>query len=250
MSVKSRSEYVTVLRRRYHGASDRVEKSRIIGELVNTLGYHRKHAVRTLNAHSLSRAPVKRRKRSKLYVMALPAIAAAWEALDYCCAERLHPVLLDGRQLEHHGEISVELAAYDDLRRISRTTLGRRLAEMPSPKFRRVTRGRKTIGAVRSEVPLGAWLNQVYALLDPYANLFLPTRKLVAKERIGSRVRKSFDMACTPFRRCCLAEALDPETRQTLEDYRADHSPLALHRQLEALIAAGPAVRTLARAAD
>jgi hypothetical protein len=38
MSLKSRSEYVTVLRRRYRGASDRVEKSQIIDELADTLG--------------------------------------------------------------------------------------------------------------------------------------------------------------------------------------------------------------------
>jgi hypothetical protein len=39
MSLKSRSEYVTVLRGRYRGASDRVEKSWIIDEFVNTLAW-------------------------------------------------------------------------------------------------------------------------------------------------------------------------------------------------------------------
>lgn len=45
------------------------------------LGYPRKHTVRALNAHGVSRAPVRSRRRPKLYIMALPAIAAAWEAL-------------------------------------------------------------------------------------------------------------------------------------------------------------------------
>ncbi|WP_459874571.1 DDE-type integrase/transposase/recombinase, partial [Calditerricola satsumensis] len=37
------------------------------------------------------------------------------------------------------------------------------------------------------------WLNAVYALLDPYANLFLPTRKVVEKSYEGKRIRKRFD---------------------------------------------------------
>jgi lambda repressor-like predicted transcriptional regulator len=52
----------------------------------------------------------------------------------------------------------------------------------------------------------------------------------ISYETLRTRVRKSFDKSCTPFRRC-LAAALDPRTRQTLQDYRPDHSPLALHRQ-------------------
>lgn len=385
MSLGSRREYLEVVRERYRKVKRRADKSRIIDEVVSTLGHHRKHIVRVLNAPNGPGKPPKPRKRKKLYLEALPAIAIAWEALDFCCAERLHPVLVETvRQLERHGEITVEPLVYDQLSRISRPTLARRLAEMPSPKFRRMMRGPKPTSALRSEIPLGRydwdearpgaletdlvehnggsslghfaytvnvvdvvsgwsrrravlgrgqagvhgalsliirdwpfkpwgmhtdngseflsdqllrfartnnlrftrsqpyrkndnahveqknlqlvreivgyarydtpedveWLNRVYDLLDPYANLFLPARKVVRKTRLGSRVRKTYDSAQTPFERLRRGGVLDPETEAALQHQVAAQSPLALHRALENIIAAGPAVRTLSRVAD
>ncbi len=53
-------------------------------------------------------------------------------------------------------------------------------------------------------------LNDLYEILRLYTNFFLPVHKLQSKERIGSRVRKIYDKARTPYQRI-LEEADLPE---------------------------------------
>jgi len=93
---------------RYRTAKTRAEKSAILDEDVNLLDCHHKHAIRVL-ANPPSASPSKStRKRPLAYQEALPAIQRVWEALDYPCAERLYPVLLEtARMLEHHGYIKL-----------------------------------------------------------------------------------------------------------------------------------------------
>ncbi|WP_123809319.1 hypothetical protein [Kyrpidia tusciae] len=60
-------------------------------------------------------------------------IQVVWEALDYPCAERLHPVLVrTAEQLARHGEIRLTPEMLDELRQISRATLARRMAKWQS----------------------------------------------------------------------------------------------------------------------
>ena len=44
-------------------------------------------------------------------------------------------------------------------------------------------------------------LNQLYSNLRLYVNYFQPVRKLIHKERFGSRIKKRYDIAQTPYRR-------------------------------------------------
>ena len=44
-------------------------------------------------------------------------------------------------------------------------------------------------------------LNELYSHLRLYTNFFLPTMKLKSKERVGSRVKKQYDQALTPYQR-------------------------------------------------
>ena len=44
-------------------------------------------------------------------------------------------------------------------------------------------------------------LNELYATLRLYSNFFQPTMKLVAKERVGSKVIKHYDRAQTTYQR-------------------------------------------------
>ena len=64
------------------------------------------------------------------------------------------------------------------------------------------THVRKVLGYVRydSEPALAA-INAVYADLRLLQNLFLPTVKLVTKERVGARVRRRYDRPQTPLER-------------------------------------------------
>ena len=66
-------------------------------------------------------------------------------------------------------------------------------ASTRAEKTRMIDEVIKVIGYHRS--------TEVYGLLDAYANLFLPMRKVVFKERHGAKVRKRYDIARTPFQR-------------------------------------------------
>ncbi len=375
MSLSSRREYLAIMQERYRLAAGRKEKSQVLDEIVATLDYNRKYATRVLRRPPLLKRPPPHRQRTLQYLEALPAIQLAWEALDYPCAERLHPVLLwTAEQLASHGELSLTGQVQDQLRQISRATLARRLARMPTPKVHRMPGRSRSNLSLRAEVPLGRyhwdetrpgaveidlvehnggssaghfactldvvdvatgwsgrravlgrgqagvfaalqhivenwpfpiwaihsdngqefinqflirfcreralrftrsrpykkndnphveqknrqfvrdtvgyarydtpqhvdWLNHVYACLDPYANLFLPTRKVVAKTYLGPHLRKAYDVAKTPFHRLCIAGALDPATQAALNAQITSENPLALHRRLQSLLACEP----------
>ncbi|MHB9146414.1 MAG: hypothetical protein ACYC5Y_13925 [Symbiobacteriia bacterium] len=100
---------------------------------------------------------------------------------------------------------------------------------------------REVVGYARYDSPAEvAWLNQVFDCLDPYANLYLPSRKVVCKARDGAHVRKTYDTAQTPFQRALAAGVLDSATTASLQAQRQAQSPLALHRRLERLLAGLP----------
>ena len=99
---------------------------------------------------------------------------------------------------------------------------------------------REIVGYERYDTPEAVeWLNQVYACLDPYANLFLPMRKVIAKERCGSHVYKKFDIARTPFQRLVETDSMTLRARLTHQNQLKTGNPLELHRQLEKLLHKG-----------
>lgn len=49
-------------------------------------------------------------------------------------------------------------------------------------------------------------LNRVYVVLHPYLNGYLPTMKLIGKQRDGARVHKQYDVPQTPYRRVLASE--------------------------------------------
>lgn len=375
MSFQSRQEYLNVMRKRYRQVSSREEKSRLIDEAVDTLGYHRKSLIRELN-RSVSRKTIKQKRVKPLkYQAALPAIELVWEALDYPCAERLHPVLATTAQrLAAFGELPLSTEVLSQLQQISRPTLGRYLKRLESPKAtRRIPRKkpspiasvipvdrydwdeqrpgaleidlvehnggnthghygytltvvdivsgyshRRAVLGRAQAVVLGAlhhilsdwpfepwglhsdngneflndqlyrfcqsekitftrsqpyrkndnahveqknkqfvrefvgydrydtpedidWLNDVYMHLDLYANMVLPMRKVISKERIGKKIRKRYDTARTPLTRLIEAGVMTSEMSQRLKEIEQYLNPLELHRTIENLLAEGPA---------
>lgn len=54
------------------------------------------------------------------------------------------------------------------------------------------------------------WLNDIYQQLDAYANLFLPSLKLIEKTRHGSKIKKRYDTARTPLERLRQLNVIDP----------------------------------------
>ena len=375
MSSKSRREYLNTMHQRYQKTVSRSERTEIIDEVVKVLAYHRKYVITVLKQPPVYPKPPTKRHRPLKYLEALPAIQIAWEALDYPCAERMHPVLLSTAEiLAQHYEIALTTEIYEQLSQINRATLARRLVKWRSPK--RALPRYKPNSKIKSEVPIDiyawnenqpgalevdlvehnggsslgqcaytlsavdivsgysrrravlgrgqrgvfkelkliisqwpftpwalhsdsgseflsahlvrfckeyglefsrsrpyrkndnahveqknrqfvreiigyerydtpeevAWLNEVYALLDPYVNLFLPMRKVVFKERQGAKVTKRYDIAKTPFQRLLEKDVLNNENKSRLLEQHHTLNPLVIHRQLEDLLARGPNV--------
>jgi transposase InsO family protein len=374
MSINSRKEYLPIMMARYGKAEDRSEKTKVIDELVKALEYHRKHAIRVLRKGKPQATGKVRRKRSSRYSPALPSILLVWRALDYPCAERLHPALLQTAELlEKHGEIHLGSEVRKLLSEISRPTLARMLLKSRSKKRLRMSSPRKKTH-LETQVPIGcygfgemrpgaleadlvehnggsslghfaytlsvvdvatgysrrrsvlgrgqlgvhrelkrllmswpyliwgihtdngseflndhlikfcqannlkftrsrpykkndnphveqknfqhvrclvgyerfdtpeqvAWLNKLYGVYDHYVNLFQPTRKLISKERHGGTVRKRYDTAKTPLQRALDAGVVPQELGEKLKQLHQSLNPLALHRQIESLVAQCP----------
>jgi hypothetical protein len=141
--------------RRYKKASSKAEKSQIIDEVVNVLGYNRKYAIQALNSPKTALKKIVKRQRPVKYLDALPAIQVVWEALDFPCAERLHPVLLFTAELLFtHGELSLTPEIRQQMSQISRATLARRLKRLHSPKSNRALPGRRPNTGLRAEIPV------------------------------------------------------------------------------------------------
>jgi hypothetical protein len=77
-------------------------------------------------------------------------------------------------------------------------------------------------------------INDLYGQeLRLWLNLFLPSVKLVKKVRVGSRVRRVYDAARTPFERVRESGQADPEKVAKLEELRKRLDPFQLSRIIE-----------------
>ena len=93
LSSRSRQELIRALRRRYQEGS-RVDKGRILEELVAVSGYHRKSAIRILSNKSLRDDHASGRGRRRQYdEAARQALIVVWEASDRICSKRLKALL-------------------------------------------------------------------------------------------------------------------------------------------------------------
>ncbi|WP_238413679.1 transposase [Alicyclobacillus sp. TC] len=143
------------MRVRYLKARNRQEKSQILDELERTLGYARKYAIATMKPKPEHDKPPAKRTRSLRYRDVMPIVQIVWEALDYPCAERLHPVLMrTAAQLANHGEVKLTQEAIRDLQQMSRATLARRIAQWKRPGPKHIPADRRPSAHLRSEIPV------------------------------------------------------------------------------------------------
>lgn len=75
-------------------------------------------------------------------------------------------------------------------------------------------------------------LQRLYALLRLQLNFFRPVRKLLSKQRVGSKVLKRYDAARTPYQRLLASGILSGAQRQALERQFLAINPVALTRQI------------------
>ena len=78
-------------------------------------------------------------------------------------------------------------------------------------------------------------LNKLYGYLRLYVNFFQPVRKLIKKERIGSKVTKRYDEAKTPYRRVLASPDIKEEIKVKLKNQYAMLNPAELKRKITKL---------------
>lgn len=93
---------------------------------------------------------------------------------------------------------------------------------------------RQTVGYQRFDTAAELMvLKQLYATLRLYTNFFQPTMKLKSKERIGSRVQKSYYAPQTPYQRVLAAAEVTAADKKKLQRQYQNLNPAALKRELD-----------------
>jgi hypothetical protein len=97
------------------------------------------------------------------------------------------------------------------------------------------TRVRQLLGYDRFEDPgLVELLNALYVeVWEPLHNFFLPSMKLIAKDRQGAKIRRRHDLPTTPCDRLLASPDVAPASKKALRAKRKALDPFALHEQLE-----------------
>jgi len=140
MSIDERRKYLKLVAPRYAKAMRR-ERGQLLTEMGEVTKLHRKSLIRLMNMPSLERAPRKPRFKRRRYGTAIAdVIRVVWESLDYVCAERLTPVLLEtAQQLARWEELVLTSEVEVALGTISRATVQRLLErfQQDTPKLPR-----------------------------------------------------------------------------------------------------------------
>lgn len=106
MTQQAKKEYLVVLRQRYKESNKRIEKTKIINEVVENLGLARKSAIRALNRKPfVNRKPRKGRKPTYGYDLIRP-LTEIWKVVGKPCSKRLKPQI---------GELIIRLKTFDEI---------------------------------------------------------------------------------------------------------------------------------------
>lgn len=154
MTVTERRKYLKKMKPLYIKA-ERSEQSRMLTEMEQVTGLHRKSLIRLLHACTLERKK-REQGRGRTYGVAVEqAILVVWESLDYICAERLTPALLSTAQhLARFGGLHLSQEVKEQLAQISEATVTRILHTYRSRKQRLPQPGPARANQVRQPVPM------------------------------------------------------------------------------------------------
>jgi len=158
MTTMIKHELLKTTKERYLKA-DRKSKNLILNEFCNNTGYHRKYAIRILQARYDNEKISKygRKPRAKVYSSdVILAVIKIWELLDYPCGVRLQPMLLlMVASLERFGEINISDQVKSGLSSISARTLDRRLSKEREVRHLARNRGTTKHGSLlKSSIPI------------------------------------------------------------------------------------------------
>jgi len=169
MTIDERRKYLKRMWPRYLKA-DRGKRSELLTEMQAVTGMHRFSLVRLMKSPTLSRKQ-RQTERSRSYGLSVQMVVGiVWESLDYICAERLTPALLNTAQhLSHFGElgaITLDPALEAQLSNVSRSTVQRmtRQIRARSPQATRPLprKGPQRANQATKGVPMGrmSWQTQ------------------------------------------------------------------------------------------
>ena len=78
-------------------------------------------------------------------------------------------------------------------------------------------------------------LNELYGYLRLYINFFIPVRKCLSKTREGSKTKKNYDEAKTPYRRVLEFKSIDDKIKTKLRKVYDGLNPAELKRKITGL---------------
>jgi hypothetical protein len=155
MSVTERRKYLKRMKARYVTAK-REERGRLLTEMEQVTGLHRKSLTRLMHASSLER---KKRATPRPHTYGLEVeriIVRVWESRDYICAERLTPGLLAMAQhLACFERVGLTAQVEEQLATISRATVARILRKYRSRIVRLPQQGAERANQATKGVPMG-----------------------------------------------------------------------------------------------
>lgn len=93
---------------------------------------------------------------------------------------------------------------------------------------------RRTVGYQRHDT-IGERniLNELYVLVGQYHNFFQPVMKLVEKERIGSKIKRTFAQPETPYQMVMKSDIIDAGTKERLMRQYESLNPAELRRNID-----------------
>ena len=186
-----------------------------------------------------------------LYTLVLTDVATGWteclalrhrsqhavlQALDW--ARLLLPFPVLGLDTDNGSEfLNAELIAYCDRQQLTFTRS--RAYKKTDQCFVEQKNGaivRQFVGYDRFEGEEAyQQLTELYRAVRLYVNFFQPSMKLLTKQRDGSQVHRTYDLAQTPWQRLLGTDAIKPEARTRLEAIYAALDPFACCSQLTTL---------------
>jgi hypothetical protein len=156
MSKISRKELVRSAKGRYL-KSNKKEKKKILDELEENSGMHRKYLVSLLSSKKdLDTPMVINRKRKETYSgKVILALKKIWEIFDYPCGTRLKPMLPEYVSvLLKWKEISLSEKVKEKLLKISSATIDRRLKRTKEIEKRKIFSTTKPGTLLKSQIPI------------------------------------------------------------------------------------------------
>lgn len=155
MSAKSKYEYLTAIRERYQQASKK-DKTMILDEFCTVCGYHRKYAIRLLNApHVADRARnLSRRGRKKVYTapVIVEVLRDLWIMTNLPCSKRLKAIVPLWLPFYQQRSLTAELR--QQLLTISPATIDRLMAPLRAKYHKKGLATTKPGSLLRHHIPI------------------------------------------------------------------------------------------------